>query len=131
MAVDIHFTHDFSLFCIGIAAFTMAVLAVPPLVPPFWMQWLVFAALSVAVLVFVRKPLLGRFRANRGPDADLDYLVGEVAMPEQDLAASAIGKAELRGSVWTVRNVAATEIRKGQRCRVKHVDGLTLWITAE
>ncbi len=131
MVIEVHLTHDFSLFCIGIAAFILAALTGLPLELPVWSQWLIFAALSVAVLLGVRKPLLGRLRPHRGANADFDYLVGEVAMPSEDLAASAVGQAELRGSVWTVRNADNAPLRKGQRCRVMSVEGLTLWIAAE
>ncbi|HJU28467.1 MAG TPA: NfeD family protein [Candidatus Binataceae bacterium] len=131
MVIDVHLTHDFSLFCIGVAAFIVAVLAAAPLDLPVWSQCLLFAGLSIAVLLGVRKPLLGRFRPHRGLNADFDYLVGEIATPAGDLAASAIGQAELRGSVWTVRNADSAPLRKGQRCRVMSVEGLTLWIAAE
>jgi membrane protein implicated in regulation of membrane protease activity len=131
MVIEVHLTHDFSLFCIGIAAFIVAALAGLPLGLPPWSQWLLFAALSVAVLMGVRKPLLGRLRPHRGADADFDSLVGEVATPSADLPASAIGQAELRGSVWTARNADSAPLHKGQRCRVMSVEGLTLWITAE
>jgi membrane protein implicated in regulation of membrane protease activity len=131
MVIEVHLTHDFSLFCIGVAAFIMTALTASPLSLPIWSQWLLFAALSVGVLIGVRRPLLGRLRPHRGSDADYDYLVGEVATPFEDLPASGVGQAELRGSVWTVRNADSTALRKGQRCRVMSVDGLTLWIAAE
>ena len=61
----------------------------------------------------------------------MDSLVGEVATLLEDLAAQAAGKAELRGSTWTVRNVSEALLKKGQRCHVTRVDGLTLWVKAE
>ena len=60
IAIEIHFTHDFSLFCVGVSALIVgAITALSARLPDF-SQWLVFGALSVAVLLLVRKPLLGR-----------------------------------------------------------------------
>jgi membrane protein implicated in regulation of membrane protease activity len=84
------------------------------------------------IIVFgVRKPLLGRFQSHRGREADFQYLIGEVATPSDDLAANCVGRAELRGSTWTARNTEPVDLRKGQRCRVQRVEGLTVWLKAE
>lgn len=131
MLIEVHVTHDFTLFCVGIAAFCVMALAGLAPASPFWTHWLVFSALSIVVLLTVRKPLLGRLQPNRGNEADLNYLVGEVATPSEDVPSHAVGQAELRGSVWTIRNGESTPVSKGQRCRVTHVEGLTLWIKPE
>lgn len=131
MVIEVHLTQDFTLFCVGVAAFIVTAVAAFAVDLPFWSHWLLFSALSVVVLLTVRKPLLGRLRPDRGRDADFDYLLGEVATPSEDLAANGVGKAELRGSVWTVRNTEPTNLSKGQRCRVTRIEGLTLWIKAE
>jgi membrane protein implicated in regulation of membrane protease activity len=131
MVIEVHLTQDFTLFCVGVAAFVVTAVAAFAVDLPFWSHWLLFSALSVVVLLTVRKPLLGRLRPDRGRDADFDYLLGEVATPSEDLAANGVGKAELRGSVWTVRNTEPTNLSKGQRCRVTRIEGLTLWIKAE
>jgi inner membrane protein len=72
-------------------------------------------------------------RINDGPKthADVDSMVGEVAIALEALPAGATGKAELRGTPWTTKNVGPTAFLKGQRGKVTNVDGLTLWITAE
>ena len=70
IAIEVHFTHDFSLFCVGAGAFIVAAITIVTGGAPHWSQWIVFAALSVIILIAVRKPLLGRFQANRGRDAD-------------------------------------------------------------
>jgi membrane protein implicated in regulation of membrane protease activity len=131
MVIEVHLTQDFTLFCVGVAAFFVTAVAAFATGLPFWSHWLLFSALAVVVLLTVRKPLLGRLRPDRGRDADFDYLLGEVATPSEDLAGNGVGKAELRGSVWTVRNAEPTNLNKGQRCRVTRIEGLTLWIKAE
>jgi len=131
MAIEVHFTHDFSLFCVGASAFIVAAIAMITGGAPHWSQWILFAALSVIILLAVRKPLLGRFQAHRGRDADFQYLIGEVATPDDDLPANAVGRAELRGSSWSARNGEGVGLLKGQRCRVERVEGLTVWLKAE
>jgi inner membrane protein len=131
MVIEVHLTQDFTLFCVGVAAFVVTAVAAFAVDLPYWSHWLLFSALSVVVLLTVRKPLLGRLRPDRGRDADFDYLLGEVATPSEDLAGNGVGKAELRGSVWTVRNAEPTNLSKGQRCRVTRIEGLTLWIKPE
>lgn len=131
MAIEVHFTHDFSLFCVGASAFIVAAMTGLTSGAPHWSQWIVFAVLSVIILFAVRKPLLGRFQAHRGKEADFQYLVGEVATPDDDLPANAVGRAELRGSSWSARNIESVGLRKGQRCRVEKVEGLTIWLKAE
>jgi hypothetical protein len=63
--------------------------------------------------------------------AEVDSMVGEVAIVLEALPAGATGKAELRGTTWSTKNVGTTAFHKGQRGKVTKVDGLTLWITAE
>jgi membrane protein implicated in regulation of membrane protease activity len=74
---------------------------------------------------------LARMNDGRTAYAHVDSMIGEVAIPLEALDAGAIGRAELRGSTWTAKNVGPTAFRKGQRGKVTKVDGLTLWITAE
>jgi inner membrane protein len=130
MAIEVHFTHDFSLACVGASAFVVAALTALT-AGPHWSQWIIFAILSVIIVFGVRKPLLGRFQSHRGREADFQYLIGEVATPSDDLAANCVGRAELRGSTWTARNTEPVDLRKGQRCRVQRVEGLTVWLKAE
>ncbi len=61
----------------------------------------------------------------------MDTVVGEVATLSEDLPPGAVGKAQLRGSVWTVKSLEEKPLAKGQRCIVERVEGLTLWIRAE
>jgi membrane protein implicated in regulation of membrane protease activity len=57
--------------------------------------------------------------------------VGEQGVLLADLPEGGEGKAELRGVPWTARLASGGPLRKGQRCRVERVEGLTLWVRAE
>jgi membrane protein implicated in regulation of membrane protease activity len=95
-----------------------------------WVQWLLFSVVSVASLVVFRPHLLRLARTKERPDP-MDTLEGEAAILSQDLAPGEVGKAELRGTVWSVRNCDERLLSRGQRARVVKVDGLTLWVRGE
>lgn len=117
----------FALF-FGLAALVIGALAGLGVGGPSWLQWLLFALLSIMSLLFFRGPVLTRLKLRDQTRPRMDTLVGEIVTLRDDLPAGAVGKAELRGTVWTVQNGAAEGLRRGQRCRVQRVDGLTLHI---
>jgi membrane protein implicated in regulation of membrane protease activity len=47
------------------------------------------------------------------------------------MAPSAIGRVEVRGSMWAARNTSDITLDPGQRARVAAVDGLTLAVIPE
>src|SRR5881409_1076215 len=98
---------------------------------PGWFQWFLFSLLSVLSVVFLRGPLLRRIMPVRREGLVVDSLIGEVAVPLEDLAPGAVGKAELRGSAWTARNVDARPLARGERSVVAQVDGLVLSLRAQ
>jgi membrane protein implicated in regulation of membrane protease activity len=121
----------FYILFFGLSALLVGTMAGLDLVNVDWLQWLLFSAIAVGSLLLFRGPLLARISAGRQAHPDVDSMLGEVAIPLEALPAGAIGKAELRGTTWTAKNVGPTAFRKGQRGKVIKVDGLTLWITAE
>lgn len=120
----------FFIVFFGVGAILVGLLDLAGLHLPLWTQWLLFTVLSVAAVVLFRKPLTSRFRV---PDSGvvIDSLVGEVAVPDADIAPGSVGRAQLRGSAWQARNVGATTAVRGHRCRVVRVDGLTIDLDPE
>jgi membrane protein implicated in regulation of membrane protease activity len=94
-------------------------------------QWLLFSGLSVGFVLLLRRPLRERIKPAARALPPIDSLIGEVATLLEDLPPGAVGRAELRGSGWTVRSAEGKTLAKGARCRVERVDGLTLWIRPE
>jgi hypothetical protein len=95
-----------------------------------WLQLVVFSVLSIGSLLLFRGPLLRRMR----PAADrpvVDAIAGETAVLTEDLPAHGIGRAELRGTVWTAENEGDEPLARGQRARVVRVQGLTLIVRRE
>lgn len=120
----------FYLIFFGIGALVVGTLAGLHLTGPDWMEWLLFSLLSIGALLLFRRPLLRRFQpAHTGKE--IDSMIGEVAVALDGIAVDGVGKAELRGTAWSARNVGETPVTKGQRCKVVRIDGLTLWVRNE
>jgi membrane protein implicated in regulation of membrane protease activity len=92
-----------------------------------WLQWLLFAGLGVVLVVALRR----RLRARASGDPAVDGLVGELAIPQADIAPGATGRADLRGAPWTAINDTGAVLRGGQRCRVSRAENLTIFIRPE
>jgi inner membrane protein len=120
----------FFIIFFGAGAIVVGMLTWAELSGPLWVQWLLFSVLSVLSLAFFRNPLLRHMRANLPTEA-VDALTSDIATAMDDILPGAVGRAELRGSAWSARNVGAAPLLKGQRCTVRRVDGLMLHITAE
>lgn len=117
----------FYLFFFGLGAIAVGLLAGLGIEPPLAVQLLLFLFFSLGLLVLLRKRLRVRFDSKL-PDREVDNVVGEIAVALEDIPVDAVGKAELRGSVWNARNVGDTPLARNQRCTVLRLEGLTLWI---
>ncbi len=120
----------FYLLFFGLGGLAVAALSLAGAAGPLWAQLLLFSIFSIASLALFRNPLL-RMMQRKAQTAPVDRLVGELAIPHGDLAPGAVGKAELRGSLWTARNTGSDPIGAGRRCRVTQVDGLVITIEPE
>jgi membrane protein implicated in regulation of membrane protease activity len=121
----------FFILFFGIGALFVGLLSVAGLAGPLWLQWLLFSVISVVSLLFFRRPLLAWMRRQEPSPASVDRLEGEVAVVTEDIPPGAVGRAELRGSTWSARNVGATTLARGQRCVVVRVDGFMLALVPE
>lgn len=115
---------EFYLVFLGIAAITVGFLDVAGLDAPAWVEWIVFAGLSVATLLGFRRRLHAKLRPVAAGFADT--LVGETGVAREALLPGAQGAAELRGTTWTAQNVGAEPIPAGARVTVERSEGLVL-----
>jgi len=129
-AVELATPGGFFFIFFAVAAVLLGLLELAGLVTVDWVQWVLFSVLSVVCVALFRKPLLARLRSTErtGP---VDSLVGEVAVAAGSIDPGQYGRAELRGSTWSVRNVGDGTIVSGERCRVVAVRGLELDIRPE
>ncbi len=57
-------------------------------------------------------------------------MIGAQAIATEDILVAGLGKAEMRGTTWSARNVGETALARGQRCVVAGIEGLVLHIKA-
>jgi membrane protein implicated in regulation of membrane protease activity len=117
---------QFYLVFLGTAAFLVGLLGLAGISLPEWLQWLLFAALSIGSLVLFRKQLYDSLRKNvehmaSGP-------AGENVTVPVDLPMGESCRVEFRGSTWTAQNVGDRDIAANAQARIVNVDGLTLQI---
>ena len=130
VALEMAASGGFYVIFFGIAALAIAGLHVLDWAGPIWLQLVLFSAISVVSLLFFRGPLLRWMKLDQ-PGKDVDTLVGDIAVPLEDIPAGAVGKAELRGTVWSARNQDAAPLARGQRCRVVDVERLMIFLKPE
>ena len=131
LGVEMATPGGFYILFFGLAALAVGTVTGAGFIQAEWLQWLLFSALAILSLLVFRGPLLARIKTQDKEMPPVDSIVGESAMPLEDLTPSGTGKAELRGTTWTAHNAGPALLKKGQRCKVERVEGLTLWITAE
>ncbi len=127
-AVELLSAGGFYLIFFGISALLLGALQLAGLVPPDWVQWLLFTGIAIVLLLLFRNPLVRMLKPAHGP---VDQIVGDIAIPVDDIPAGDVGRAELRGTGWAARNAHHGPLVKGQRCRVQRVDNLMLFLVPE
>jgi inner membrane protein len=132
LAVEMVTPGLFYFFFFGVGAIMVGALVGVGVDASVSLQWLLFSVFSVAALLLFRRKLVALLESKNtnARTGDLDSLVGEVVVLTDNLAPNAVGKAEGRGSSWTVVNGSSESLSKGQRCRVYLMEGLTLWVRA-
>ncbi|HYI13271.1 MAG TPA: NfeD family protein [Thermoanaerobaculia bacterium] len=112
----------------AIGAWVVGILVALGVEMPLWAQILVFTGTSLVAFVFIRPPLMRRLKLNE--KKVVDSLVGEQATALEDIAVGSNGRAEMRGTTWSARNVGETALIRGQRCVVAGVEGLAIHVRA-
>src|SRR5262245_15808400 len=126
--VEVMSPGGFYIIFFGIGALVVGVLAGFDVAGPLWFQWILFSVLSIVALWLFRERLIEMTRVrDRG---EVDSLVGETAVVMEEIPVGAIGKAEMRGTSWSARNISGKLLARGERCKVEKVEGLVLWVSA-
>ena len=118
-------TTEFYLAFLGVAALLVALLTAA-LGPGIAVQWGAFAVLSAVLLLAFRRRFWEQMD-RKGVEVD-DPIVGETGTLSEAVAPGAEGRAELRGSTWTVRNVGDVPLEAGERVVAIELDGLVLLV---
>ena len=128
LLIELATPSGFFVMFFGLGALTFGVLARFGVLEERRTQWLVFTVLSVVYVLLFRNRLERRIFP---PPANIDTLIGELAVPRERIGPGAVGRVDLRGALWTARNEATANIEAGQRCRVTRVDGLLVFVQPE
>lgn len=119
-------TMHIAFFAVG--AFVVAILVGLGVDIPLWGQLVIFTAVSLLAFFFLRPWAVSKLKLN--VSKPVDSLVGEQAVALDEIGPASLGKAEMRGSTWSARNIGETSLARGQRCVVAAVDGLVLHVRA-
>jgi membrane protein implicated in regulation of membrane protease activity len=119
-------TMHIGLFAVG--AFVVALLVGLGVEMPLWAELLTFTVVSLLGFFFVRPWLVRKLKLQS--TRVVDSLLGEQAMTLDEIPVAGLGKAEMRGSTWSARNVGETVLTRGQRCVVAAVEGLVIHVRA-
>jgi inner membrane protein len=95
---------------------------------PLWAELMTFTIVSVVAIVVVRPILIRKLKLDQ--KKVVDTLIGEQALALDDIAPAAVGKAEMRGTTWSARNIGETALIRGQRCVVIDITGLEIQVRA-
>jgi membrane protein implicated in regulation of membrane protease activity len=119
----------FYILFFGIGALVVGALAGFDVAGPVWFQIVLFPILSVITLWLFRERLLQA--TQKESSYNIDSMVGETAVMMEAIPGNGIGKAELRGTSWNVRNIGEKPLARGERCRVERIEGLTIFVRSE
>ena len=128
LVIELVTPSGFFVMFFGLGALTVGILERLELSGPPWTQWLIFTVVSIVYLMLFRGRLQDRVEL---PAANVDTLVGELAVPKERIAPGEVGRVELRGAMWNARNEATLPVEPGQRCRVTRVDNLLVFVQPE
>lgn len=95
---------------------------------PLWLQLVIFTVVSLVAFFFLRPILVRKLKLDQ--KNVVDSLVGENALALEDMGVGGNGRAEMRGTTWSARNIGETALIRGQRCTVAAVDGLVIHLRA-
>ena len=119
-------TAHVGFFAVG--AFLVAILVSLGAGGPLWFQLIFFATSSVILLIFVRPIIVRKLGLNKTPV--VDSMSGAHAFALEAMGVESDGRAEMRGTTWSARNIGETPLARGQKCVVDRVVGLTLYVRA-
>ena len=128
LALEVVTPTGFFLFILGLSALVVVVLAWFGLFEAAWVQFCIFALVTIVEAMFLRKHLAKLIKFH-SPGTGSDIAGSEVTALS-DIPAGGEGRGELRGAGWNVRNIGQGMFRAGTHIRVESVDGLTLVVRA-
>ena len=128
LALEVAVPGGIIMLFFGVAALIVGALVGVGFGGPPWFQYLFFSIFAIVSLLTLRGPILKRIAATSGNADKIDTLLGQSVITLGSIAPGEEGKVELRGTTWTARNTGDSLLNKGQKCEVKKVDVLKLFV---
>lgn len=112
-------------FAVGAAAALISELCSAPV----WIQWVIFAAVSLVALA-VTRPLVKKFSKKRVQPTNADRYIGLEGIVEETVDnTEGTGIVKVEGSTWTARSSDGSRIEKGSNITVDRIDGVKLMVS--
>lgn len=114
---------------IWFAAGSLAALILSFFSAPFWLQFLVFLAVS-ALLLWMLRPVIRKYFKPKLVRTNVDAVIGKVGVtivPINNMMAQ--GKLMLEGMEWSARSTSGEEIPENVQVRIDRVEGVRLYVT--
>lgn len=118
---------QFYLVFLGASAIFVGLLGLAGVPLAEWMQWLIFAVLSVVTMFTFRQRLYQLVRARSGHVEERLTIGDRVTVPVR-LEPGQTCRVDYRGSSWTARNSDQRVIEAGHEALIAQIDGLTLQV---
>ena len=118
---------EFFLVFIGISALLVGIADLLGLALPAWGEFLVFAIIAGGSMVLFRQKV---YALVKGSAKDIETIpVGETLSVDVEIPVGGRGRAECRGTTWSVVNVGTEAIAAGAMASIQKIDGTTLKIS--
>jgi membrane protein implicated in regulation of membrane protease activity len=120
----------YGLASIWFALGSLAALVAAALGGPVWLQFVLFAVVSVVTLLLTR-PLAKKYVNSRKQPTNADRVIGSHALvtePIDDLAGT--GAVSVDGKIWTARTADGSKLPAGTEVTVREIRGVRLIVGA-
>lgn len=121
-AIEI-FTVGFWFLWLAIAGVIVALLVQFGLLPALEIQLLVFALLTLLLIIFTR-PLVVKFVKSNDKVSNVKALIGQHGITLTSIVPMQFGQVKVNGEIWT--SVAEEELEENTRVEVMGIDGVKL-----
>ena len=116
------------LVCIWFAAGAVGGFLTAVLGGQFWLQLIVFTAVSALTLALVR-PAANRFVHPRRAPTNADRVVDQTALVTETVDNEAgTGQVSVLGQVWTARSQLGVVIPAGSQVKVRRIEGVKVFV---
>lgn len=118
---------EFFLVFIGISALLVGIADLLGLALPAWGEFLVFAIIAGGSMVLFRQKV---YALVKGSAKEIETIpVGETLSIDVEIPVGGRGRAEYRGTTWSVVNVGTEAIAAGAIASIQKIDGTILKIS--